>query len=377
MSIEERIPELKAAIWKRLGNGAYLHPNGLLDKLGKDLGIHPDEVRRGFIRLKQEDWLGNVALNGHPLGRVTVLAPRPTAELPASLAAWREALQSADLEEDARLMLESLHSSTDGLSSSMLSRLVAGLGSLREELRQPSSEPLFVLSSRHLLGSSKILGKLPASPMRKFCPGLSAQPDRIPYVVTAGPADPKRVTLIENPWAFERAIEAGLAEDNALIATFGYGLSKGGEAFGRQLQNLLSDSWLKLIQLRRNPEVGNLTDLLGHPRIEFWGDLDLEALRIYRSLLRSIPRLTLSRLYEPLEAHLRAGGGHDYHPITGKEGQQPLASDEFAGLPGARRLAEVCKDRGLDQEFLSLQEIAYHGRREQSYEERWFGRSGQ
>ncbi|MCY1302215.1 hypothetical protein D9M68_617090 [compost metagenome] len=70
----------------------------------------------------------------------------------------------------------------------------------------------------------------------------------------------------------------------------------------------------------------------------------------------------LSPLYLPLQAHLRAGHGHEYHAITGKEGQQPLAPGKFADLPKVRLLAELCAEHGLDQEFLSLQEIAQHGK---------------
>jgi hypothetical protein len=362
VSIDDRIPELQAAIWKRLGKGTYLRPTGLLEKLGKDLGIHHSDVRRGFARLKEQGWLENVAANGEPLGQVRVLAVKPSAAEPESLLAWRSALQRGALDGESQLLLESLHLVTDGLSPEMLERLVAGLCHLREELSQPTDESTFVISTRYLLGSSKVIGKLPAAPLRQFCPALFAQPDRIPYVVTAGPALPERVVLIENPWAFERAIQAGLAERCGLIATFGYGLSRSGEAYGKQLQSLLSGSWADLIQLRRNPEVAELSSLLTHSVIEFWGDFDLEAFRIYRSLLQRIPQLVLSSLYANLRDVLLAGEGHAYHQITGKEGQAPLGACEFADLPEVRALAELCAHRGLDQEYLSLQEIATLGR---------------
>lgn len=361
MSIDDRIPELQAAIWKRLGKGTYLRPTGLLEKLAKDLGIHHSDVRRGFIRLKEQGWLGNVAANGEPLGQVKVLAARPSVAEPESLLAWRSALQCSALDGESQVLLESLHLATDGLSPEMLERLAAGLGRLREELRQPTDESSFVVSTKYLLGSSKVIGKLPAAPMRQFCPALFAQPDRIPYVVTAGPALPERVLLIENPWAFERAVEAGLAERCGLIATFGYGLSRSGEAYGKQLLGLLGGSWAALIQLRRNPEVAELSRLLMHPVIEFWGDFDLEAFRIYRSLLKHLPQLVLSPLYTTLQAHLLRGEGHEYHLITGKEGQAPLGMDEFADMPELRKLAELCAVRGLDQEYLSLPEIAVLG----------------
>lgn len=58
---------------------------------------------------------------------------------------------------------------------------------------------------------------------------------------------------------------------------------------------------------------------------------------------------------------------HEYHQITGKEGQAPLSADEFAGLPEIRRLAELCAKCGLDQECLSLQEIAVYGESEHQF----------
>lgn len=45
--------------------------------------------------------------------------------------------------------------------------------------------------------------------------------------------------------------------------------------------------WTALIQLRRTPEVAELSSLLMHQAIEFWGDFDLEMFRIYRSLLNA------------------------------------------------------------------------------------------
>ncbi|MNC52757.1 hypothetical protein D3C76_1603100 [compost metagenome] len=44
--------------------------------------------------------------------------------------------------------------------------------------------------------------------------------------------------------------------------------------------------------------------------------------------------------------------------ITGKEGQAPLGMDKFSDMPELRKLAELCAVRGLDQEYLSLPEIA-------------------
>jgi hypothetical protein len=73
--------------------------------------------------------------------------------------------------------------------------------------------------------------------------------------------------------------------------------------------------------------------------------------RIYRSLLKHLPQLVLSLLYTKLQAHLLRGEGHEYHLITGKEGQAPLGMDEFTDMPELRKFAELCAVRGLDQEY--------------------------
>lgn len=89
-----------------------------------------------------------------------------------------------------------------------------------------------------------------------------------------------------------------------------------------------------------------------------------EAFRIYRSLSRRIPDLSLSPLYATLKNHMLNNLGHEYHSLTGKEGQAALGSDEFVEQPDIRQLAVLCADRGLDQEYLSLVEIAAYGNTE-------------
>lgn len=176
--------------------------------------------------------------------------------------------------------------------------------------------------------------------------------------MTAGPTSPESVLLIENPWAFERALEAGLAERHALVVTFGYGLNRNGEAFGRQLAGMIEANVGGLIQLRRSGQPPNLNVLFTHPRLSFWGDLDPEGLRIFLRLKARLPQLELSALYKPMLSLLNDGGGHPYVNATGKAGQSPLGENEMASLGlELQEMAACCALRGVDQETLSIEQL--------------------
>lgn len=360
MSIEEKLPYLQRAIWDRLGEQAHIKPSGLLNKLSGDTGMHPQDVRRALARLQERGWLSGVARNGEPLGVITVLAPRDIVAEPASLTSWRNALGQADLKEGDRDCLASVHALLSGLEEHTLRQIAAGMAKMRAAFSSEQKESRFIVSARHLIGSSKLLNVFPTAVLKKFFGYEPAWIEQIPYVVTAGPAKPHSVILVENPWAFERAIELGVAENHALIVTFGYGLSRQGDAFGRQLASQVETQSQQLIQLRRHGSPPDLATLFHHTNLTFWGDLDPEGLRIYMRLKRRLPNLQLSLLYEPMLAQLIREGGHPYHVATGKEGQVPLTTIELQTFAEIEELAYACANHGLDQEALSSAAIQAH-----------------
>lgn len=360
MSIEDRIPDLQAALWKRLGDRGHLRPNRLLERLGEDMNLHPLDVRRGLARLRDKGWLSGVADNGEPLGNLTILAERPLAQPPETLARWTAVLEAACLAPNDQACLGDLHELATEFEQHELIDLALGLVQLRDEYRHHRNEPQFVVSARHLLASSKILGEISSIVLKRFLGVDPEWPDQIPYVVTAGPEHPRKTVLIENPWAFERAIAMGLAATDALIVTFGYGLSRNGDAFGRQLARQIEVGTDSLVQLRRHGNPPELSMLLQHPRLEFWGDLDPEGLRIYLRLKTRLPTLRLSPLYEPMRQRLLEGQGHSYNRFTAKAGQSPITPDELDRAPEIDELAQLCAKRGIDQEVLSADEIACH-----------------
>lgn len=353
MSVEEKLPDLQRAIWNRLGDQSHIRPTGLLNKLSADTGMHPQDVRRALARLQERGWLTGVARNGDPLRAITVLAPRDVVAEPASLTSWRNALAQAGLKEGDHDCLASMHSVLSGMEEHTLRGIATGMAKMRDAFGNEQKESRFIVSARHLIGSSKLLSLFPTAILKKFFGCEPAWVEQIPYVVTAGPAEPQCVILIENPWAFERAIELGMTKNHALIVTFGYGLTRQGDAFGRQLASQIETQGQKLIQLRRHGNPPDLATLFHHTNLTFWGDLDPEGLRIYMRLKRRLPNLRLSSLYESMVAQLIREGGHPYHVATGKEGQVPLTTSELQTFAEVAELAYACANKGLDQEALS------------------------
>ncbi len=211
--------------------------------------------------------------------------------------------------------------------------------------------PRFEVSARCLLGSSKALDALPNAVLRRF----GIDPARFPafpgYVMVAGPPHPQAVLLVENPHAFERALQTEGSEQAAWVCTFGYGLSLRQGQHGDQLAGLLESPAAPRTLVRRG-RPPPWEALLAHPRIRFWGDLDREGLVIFQRLRRRHPHIALSGIYHPMLERLRDGGGHPYCALAGKAGQGDVPLDPHTAL-----LIEACRERALDQEWVSEADI--------------------
>lgn len=354
MSVEKNLPIVQAALWQRLGDRKHLQPSGLLERLASKTGLHENEVRRVMARLREMDWLEGVASTGEPFARVVIKAERPMPPDPESLKRWNLALEQIGASLEDRDLLRDAHAALHGMEVGDLVITARALLALRENHSPGETRPQFLVSACHLMSSSKMLGQLPTGVRCGLAPSLGTLKEQISYVVTAGPADPIGVILIENPWAFESAVEAGISEQYGLIATFGYGLSRETESHGRQLAGLIETRGGDLMQLRRHGAPPEIMVMLNHPNISFWGDLDPEGLRIYRRLKFQIPHLGLSELYGPMLKRLEAGLGHPYVAATGKQGQTALRPDELSDDPEAQILAKACAFRGIDQESIDV-----------------------
>ncbi len=332
-----------------MGNKSGLQPSGLLARLANDSGLHADDVRRVLKRLAHENWLEGTSLDGLPIAMIRVLEPCAPAEVPVLLGKWRLALSEADLSGGDAKTLEPLFSALDGMSPDAMVEVAKGLIRLRNEQTSRAGVPKFIVSSEYLLSSSKMLSGFSADPIKKFGINVDLFPDGTPYVIVAGPPNPEAVVLIENPMAFERAISVGAANKVAMVVTFGYGLSRRGDGFGRQLAELVTEYRGSLVPLTREGNPPSLERLFGLDQIYFWGDLDPEGLKIFMRLRGTLSNLRLSRLYQWMARRLEGTKGHPYTVITGKEGQVGRAlSTDFPN--DVRSLHEACLRRGIDQE---------------------------
>lgn len=289
---------------------------------------------------------------GEPMGQVTL---RLRENLSPTQVDWNQALESARrdglLSDTDGRVLRPLHAKLDGFDPEHMRELIRGLVRLRSEIEKCVGVPRFIVSAEFLLGSSKLLDSLPRAALRAFGIDPSQFADFPPYLVVAGPPNPDHVVLTENPHAFEVAIEAPGADRVAWVATFGHGLSMSGEQYGRQLVDLLLGRGARVLVRAGSPPT--LETLLGHPRVTFWGDLDVEGLRIFSRLRAGIENLQLSILYRPMVERLLQKGGHPYAPATGK-------GDHERGLEiseDLEPLAALCRPFALDQEDVRAEEI--------------------
>ncbi len=281
------------------------------------------------------------------VGYLTVV-PAPV-NVSATEKAWREAL--AAMTDDAQLAdaLAVSHALFDGLGSLDMEHVIKGLTQIRGAAASLQDEFGFSVSAQHILGSSKVLSRLPMATLRLL--GVDRLPSTPRYLVVAGPPHPLAVLFVENTTSFEAAVKAGLDSEVALIAAYGYGL------------NMMSDSsaGLALLEsvrgkgcevLSRSGTGHSLDRLFGHSRMFFWGDLDREGLRIAMALRQHLPQLELSGLYAPMRALVAERDSS--HPYIGLSGKALQTAWTRTGDSLLDALAASCETRAVDQEALDI-----------------------
>lgn len=345
-----------SAIWKLLGQNSALQKKNLLARLATVTGLSELSVQEALAGLSQKKLLSGIYSNGTPFGRVVPLIERPDMPDPPSLFAWNEAMRSCGLSPEDMLALLPVHAVTDDFSQDDRCHLIRGLLRLREEQSMLSGKPSFVVSASYLLGSAKLLDALPTKSLRAFGIETNRFSGAPPVVLIAGPAEPKNVVLVENPHSFWQAIATDAIKETAFLVTFGYGLSRHSDEYGRQLSELI-ESECKLFGAVCAGTPPPPEDLLRNKMLYFWGDLDLEGLRIYLRLKRKLPHIALSALYRPmLDSIALKGKSHSYAAVTAKDGQsQTMPVEELED--GVTVLFTACRERALDQETVTNDEI--------------------
>jgi len=201
------------------------------------------------------------------------------------------------------------------------------------------------------LGSSKLLSLLPRAVLQAFGIDIGQFASSPPYVIVAGPPEPDAVVLVENPEAFEAAVESTMDLPVAWVSVYGFGISNI-DGQGARLADMVTSTG-RAITLVRSGSPPPLDALLGHQRLLHWGDFDRAGLLIFRAMQIARPNLRLSALYQPMAAFLRSGGGHPYVECTGKPRQDLWVAEDV----WLSNLLELCESHAVDQEFTSCELI--------------------
>lgn len=337
------LPKIRTVLAK--SKGAKVRGTDLAESIAKKLSVPVMDIRLALSELHDRgellatDWDPRFG----PQGMVELALDLP--DDPARIA-WHKSMQIAQLSSDDASKLMPAAGALSDMSEADKVAVAKGLLELRSSLNHHIGESRYLVSARYLLGSSKMLDALPNTALRAFGIDPTLFLDAPAYVMTAGPSDPKTVVLVENPQAFECAVKAAVPSI-AWVTTYGYGLSRGGDAYGAQLVAIIESG--KMISVIRDGNPPSLRELINHQDLTFWGDLDPAGLHIFHRLQRQLPQLSLSALYQPMINRLKAGYGHPYTKATGKEGQSLQAISD----PLAVSLLELCTERGVDQEIVN------------------------
>lgn len=323
----------------------------LVERLCRKTRLHRNEVIKGLQKLRDsgevscKDWH-----RGEPIGRVLLSIQQVRSPCEESLLA---VMCDLDVDPADKEILIALSDKMQGWAVEDMKCLLSGLMALRKDLSLLKGQSRYLVSAKYLLGSSKLLDALPSPILRKFGINLDLLIGPPSYIITAGPSSPACVVLVENPQAMEAALQTSMGNKVAWVATFGYGLSRSGNEYGRQLTSLIEEN-SRLTALVRQGTPPPIDCLLQHPHIYFWGDFDREGLQIYWRLKATISQLRLSGLYHPMHAMLEnTSNHHAYNHLVAKPNQHTWKCSSME----LQKMLDLCESRAIDQESVSLSDI--------------------
>ena len=332
------ITEQVETVLRRLtAGGKKLRPGGLIGRLSKLTGIPQLDVQLALEELARAGSLSGVSRSGQPLtlvGWIGAALPLSQTEmlLTEVISNFNDKSSKATLQP--LLKFAGLFT---GLSAADITFVLQGMLQCKKEAI--NCDPIFA-SAANILGSAKALNNLRGA-ARNI--GMEWPIDAYGelYVLTAGPARPNAIVLIENIRSFTAFARSRHAKYAVGVAAFGYGLTM--ENFGNRLATG------QIVACRAYGDTVNLYDAISQLPAFFWGDLDREGVRIFESLRRQIPDLALSAAYASMDKRLTNPQlCHPYHALFEKDGQRVISG----ATPEATYLARRCSDRAVDQEAL-------------------------
>lgn len=281
-------------------------------------------------------------------------------------ACWRNSLLLEGFDTDAVNSLSQMSSRLAGMVDKDIQALAKCLSGLRESARlRPLDGPGSNVSARMIMGSAKVISGIPAKAIALLGLDVRLQIPSPRYVIHAGPdhlAAPDATLFIENPQAFENAIAAGLATRMSLVCTYGFALSYLSQS---TLKMLNVPAYERPIVLQRCGRLRDIDELFEAPRILFWGDLDIGALKIFLACRAGMPALQLSGIYGAMESLLDDPMlSHPYADIFDKIGQLRMSDypEQVKDLDqNVKALFARCARRGVDQEVVDASDIARFG----------------
>lgn len=359
--LQEESAQVLSLLRRMAGESGRLRTSSATAKLYTALGLPRVSINEA-LRALYRAGLVSYQPDGQQLpasGYITVQAA--VVEPAVHEVLWRQALEDARVESGAAVILAQLAPAVADMNATDMQVLVHALQTLKSISAESSIDDAgFNVSARHLMGSSKVLARL--SRQMLAATGL---PSRLHapsprYILCAGPSEPRATLLIENPRAFENAIRSGLTEEVAIVCTFGFGLSYLGSDIWADGQVAQHDRPIRIVRDGAPPPLGLL---LAAEKVFLWGDLDLAAMDIFRSLKVAIPQLRMSAIYEEMVPMLSdPARSHPYATLFDKSGQLSRYKE---GSSGPSRLDDedvvmlqaACSSRAVDQEAVEESSI--------------------
>lgn len=329
------------------GQGS-VRSQGLLERIRKNAGLASIAEARSALRaLKDKGQIEATLTDAGPIGKVYLRIPMPADVAGPRELAWRAAV---DARIDADADREAYYALYIGLADWPEDFFAALVETVEAWRRDARTDHAYTISARTGLASSKLIDALPARPLQALGVDPATLPRLPPIMMVAGPPAPHAVVLVENPTAFEVAVEATADLPVAWICSYGYAATRA--VFRERLASavLASEGVRSVIRSGAPP---SFQELLRNPDLFYWGDLDRSGLHIFHMVRGNLPHARLSALMEPMADLLRRGGGHPYCKLTEKADQPHWTPED----PHLATLATLCAERAVDQEWVPASEI--------------------